>query len=47
MDETLPPTDDSQSKTFLVKCDRCGEPKLPHTACSTCGTYHKRQVLDV
>lgn len=31
----------------LVKCDRCREVKLPHVACSTCGTYNKRQVLDV
>jgi len=31
----------------LVACDRCGSKKLPHTACSTCGTYQKRQVLDV
>lgn len=30
MDETLPPTDDSQSKTFLVKCDRCGATKELH-----------------
>lgn len=31
----------------LVACDRCGSQKLPHTACPTCGTYAKRQVLDV
>lgn len=31
----------------LVACDRCREPKLPHTACANCGTYAKRQVLDV
>ncbi|MHB1615494.1 MAG: 50S ribosomal protein L32 [Actinomycetes bacterium] len=31
----------------LVSCDRCHEPKLPHTACPTCGTYARRQVLDV
>lgn len=31
----------------LVTCDRCKSPKLPHTACPTCGTYAKRQVLDV
>jgi large subunit ribosomal protein L32 len=29
----------------LVACDRCREPKLPHTACANCGTYNKRQVL--
>ena len=31
----------------LVACDRCRQPKLPHVACPTCGTYNKRQVLDV
>ena len=40
----------SQWKTVapaLVACDRCKSPKLAHTACPTCGTYAKRQVLDV
>ena len=31
----------------LVACERCREPRLPHVACPTCGTYNKRQVLDV
>ena len=31
----------------LATCDRCKQPKLPHTACPTCGTYNKRQVLAV
>jgi large subunit ribosomal protein L32 len=31
----------------LTKCDRCKSDKLPHTACSVCGTYNKRSVLDV
>jgi large subunit ribosomal protein L32 len=30
----------------VVPCARCREPKLPHRACPTCGTYRKRQVLD-
>ena len=30
MDETLPQPDESQSKTFLVKCDRCGAAKELH-----------------
>jgi hypothetical protein len=30
MDENLRPTDDPQSKTFLVKCDRCGASKELH-----------------
>jgi len=40
----------SQWKTSaptLVACDRCRSPKLPHQACPTCGTYAKRQILDV
>ena len=31
----------------LTSCDRCRQPKLAHTACPTCGTYNKRQVLSV
>ena len=31
----------------IVSCDRCREPKLPHTACGNCGTYDRRQVLSV
>jgi large subunit ribosomal protein L32 len=31
----------------LSTCDRCHQPKLQHTACPTCGTYNKRQVLAV
>jgi large subunit ribosomal protein L32 len=31
----------------LATCDRCKQPKLPHAACPTCGTYRKRQVLAV
>jgi hypothetical protein len=31
MDESLPsPTDDTQSKTFLVQCDRCGASRELH-----------------
>lgn len=40
----------SQWKTSapaLVTCERCRARKLPHTACPECGTYNKRQVLDV
>jgi large subunit ribosomal protein L32 len=31
----------------LSTCDRCRQPKLQHRACPTCGTYNKRQVIDV
>jgi large subunit ribosomal protein L32 len=30
----------------LTTCPQCGEAKLPHTACSSCGTYKGRDVLD-
>jgi large subunit ribosomal protein L32 len=30
-----------------VACPQCRSPKLPHTACSVCGTYNGRQVLEV
>jgi large subunit ribosomal protein L32 len=34
----------------LVSCPQCREPKLPHTACPTCGTYgprgRRRQVIE-
>lgn len=29
----------------LSKCAQCGEPKPPHIACRSCGTYDGRQVL--
>ncbi|BEP16566.1 50S ribosomal protein L32 [Acidothermaceae bacterium B102] len=31
----------------IASCDNCRSPKLPHTACPTCGTYNKRRVLSV
>jgi large subunit ribosomal protein L32 len=42
----------SQWKTnapTLVPCPNraCGEWKLPHTACSNCGQYDGKQVLEV
>jgi large subunit ribosomal protein L32 len=40
----------SQWKTSaptLVRCNNpaCREPKLPHVACPTCGTYNRRAVF--
>jgi large subunit ribosomal protein L32 len=35
------------AKVTLTACPQCREPKLPHVACPTCGTYNKRQVLEV
>jgi large subunit ribosomal protein L32 len=31
----------------LVACSRCRQPKLPHVACTVCGTYNDRQVVNV
>jgi large subunit ribosomal protein L32 len=31
----------------LVACEKCGEPKLAHRVCRSCGTYGKKQVLKV
>jgi len=31
----------------LVRCSRCGSPKMPHHVCLVCGTYRGRQVLPV
>jgi large subunit ribosomal protein L32 len=28
-------------------CAQCQQPKLSHTACPSCGTYNRRQVLEV
>ncbi len=30
----------------VATCPQCGEAKLPHTACGSCGTYKGRDVLD-
>jgi len=26
-------------------CPQCGEPKLPHTICPSCGKYRGRQIV--
>jgi large subunit ribosomal protein L32 len=28
-------------------CPRCGDPKLPHRVCPTCGFYREEAVLEV
>jgi large subunit ribosomal protein L32 len=28
-------------------CPQCNEPKMPHHACPSCGTYKGREVMDV
>ncbi len=31
----------------LVACPECGEPRVPHRVCQSCGTYNKRKVLEI
>lgn len=31
----------------VVTCPECGEPKLPHRVCPSCGMYKGRKVLDI
>jgi large subunit ribosomal protein L32 len=30
----------------LTTCNQCGEPKLPHHLCMSCGTYKGRTLID-
>ena len=32
--------------TAITHCDKCGESRLAHTACSACGYYKGRMVID-
>lgn len=40
-------THDALPMPTLSKCPQCGEPKLPHRVCASCGTYRGVEVLDV
>lgn len=31
--------------SILSECDKCHEPKLPHTICTNCGYYRKKQIV--
>jgi large subunit ribosomal protein L32 len=31
----------------VVRCTQCDELKLPHHVCPSCGTYKRRQILEV
>ncbi len=30
----------------ITTCNQCGEPKLPHRLCASCGTYKGRELID-
>ncbi|MFY9356794.1 MAG: 50S ribosomal protein L32, partial [Defluviitoga tunisiensis] len=34
-------------KINVVKCQKCGEPKLPHRVCLNCGYYGDKQILEI
>ena len=31
----------------VVKCPKCGAPKLPHRVCLNCGYYGDKQILEI
>lgn len=31
----------------LHPCAKCGDPKVPHRVCPTCGTYRGEQVIEI
>lgn len=31
----------------VAACPNCGDPKLPHRVCPTCGNYRGEQVVEV
>ena len=35
------------SPIALTKCPKCGEPKRAHIACSFCGFYNGKKVLEI
>lgn len=36
---------DALTPPIASVCPQCKEPKMPHRACASCGTYKGRQVL--
>lgn len=31
----------------LVQCNNCGEMRLPHTVCPSCGYYQGREIIEI
>lgn len=40
-------THDKAEAPTLQDCPRCGDPKVPHRVCPSCGYYRGQAVLDV
>ncbi|MEJ2758621.1 MAG: 50S ribosomal protein L32 [Anaerolineales bacterium] len=40
-------THDALKARNLVSCPNCGEMRLPHHVCPSCGFYKGREVMDV
>jgi large subunit ribosomal protein L32 len=38
---------DALTPQSLVACPNCGEKKLPHRVCPSCGHYAGREVIEV
>ncbi|MDZ4159423.1 MAG: 50S ribosomal protein L32, partial [Anaerolineaceae bacterium] len=38
---------DALQPISLVACSNCGEMRLPHTVCASCGHYQGREVISV
>ena len=37
----------NKKNQIRVKCSKCGELMQPHRVCKKCGSYDKKQVIDV
>jgi len=38
---------DALQVVHLIQCSNCGEMRLPHTVCPSCGHYQGREVITI
>ena len=38
---------DALQTANIVQCSNCGEMRLPHTVCPSCGQYQGREVIHI
>jgi large subunit ribosomal protein L32 len=38
---------DALTPVHLIDCDNCGEKKMPHVVCPSCGFYKGREVVSI